>query len=83
MTIIKEEGVTPNVHYEVWSPFDAAATANALLKMLDESERDTDDKTQTGSGVIIMPKTPFSDRDGSLLYRPDDVQDGGVNGAKR
>lgn len=34
---IEEENIIPNGHYEVWSPFDSANTAHALLKMLDES----------------------------------------------
>ncbi len=41
---VEEEGIIPNAHYEVWSPFDSASTANALLKMLEESERNTDGK---------------------------------------
>lgn len=41
---VEEESIIPNAHYEVWSPFDSASTANALLKMLEESERDNDGK---------------------------------------
>ena len=37
---VEEETLIPNAHYEVWSPFDSASTANALLNMLNKSERD-------------------------------------------
>jgi hypothetical protein len=32
-----EERLVPNAHYEVWSPFDSASTANALMDMLNFS----------------------------------------------
>ena len=35
---VEEETLVPNAHYEVWSPFDSASTANALLDMLNKSE---------------------------------------------
>jgi hypothetical protein len=38
---VEEETLVPNAHYEVWSPFDSASTANALLDMLNKSEHDT------------------------------------------
>ncbi len=35
---VEEETLVPNAHYEVWSPFDSASTANALLDMLKKYE---------------------------------------------
>ena len=34
---VEEETLIPNAHYEVWSPFDSASTAKALLDMLNQS----------------------------------------------
>ena len=31
--------IDPSVHYEVWSPFDAAGAAADLLKMLEDHKR--------------------------------------------
>ena len=35
---MEEATLIPNAHYEIWSPFDSASTANALLDMLNKSE---------------------------------------------
>ncbi|MCC7447717.1 MAG: hypothetical protein IT324_09885 [Anaerolineae bacterium] len=31
--------IDPSVHYEVWSPFDAAGAADDLLKMLEDHKQ--------------------------------------------
>jgi hypothetical protein len=38
---VEEETLVPNVHYEVWSPFDSGSTANALMDMLNQTKQDT------------------------------------------
>ena len=38
---VEEETLVPKAHYEVWSPFDSASTANALMDMLNQTKRDT------------------------------------------